>query len=42
MAKARDQLTPEVIYKLVAEVGFRRYFHFGGAEATREPIALST
>jgi arsenite methyltransferase len=36
--KAEDQLSPEVIYQLVADVGFRRYFHFGGLEATRELI----
>ncbi len=38
--KDMDQLSPEVIYQLVADVGFRRYFHFGGPEATRELIEL--
>ena len=39
-AKERDQLSPEVIYYLVADVGFRREFHFGGLEATRELVEL--
>ena len=38
--KDEDQLSPEVIYQLVADVGFRRYFHFGGLKATRELIEL--
>lgn len=38
--KDKDQLSPEVIYQLVADVGFRRHFHFGGLEATRELIEL--
>jgi 2-polyprenyl-3-methyl-5-hydroxy-6-metoxy-1,4-benzoquinol methylase len=38
--KEKDQLSPEVIYHLVADVGFRRYFHFGGLGATRELIEL--
>lgn len=38
--KDMDQLSPDVIYRLVADVGFRRYFHFGGPEATRELIEL--
>jgi len=38
--KDKGQLSPEVIYQLVADVGFRRYFHFGGLEATRELIEL--
>jgi arsenite methyltransferase len=33
------QLTPQTIYQLVAEVGFRRHFHLGGMEATRELLA---
>lgn len=38
--KDMDQLSPEVIYQLVADVGFRRYFHFGGLVATTEVIDL--
>jgi len=34
--KARGQLSPELIYQLVAEVSFTRHFHFGGLEATKE------
>ncbi len=36
--KDEDRLSPEMIYQLVADVGFRRYFHFGGLEATSELI----
>ena len=36
----KKQLSPEVIYELVAYVGFRRHFHFGGFRATRELIEL--
>ena len=36
----RDQLTPSNIYELVAEVGFKKYFHLGGGDATRELIDL--
>ncbi len=35
-----DRLTPSAIYELVAEVGFKKYFHLGGSEATRELIDL--
>ena len=35
-----DRLSPEAIYRMVAEVGFRRHFHLGGMEATRELIKL--
>jgi len=31
-------ITPTVIYELMARAGFRKYFHFGGAAATRELI----
>jgi arsenite methyltransferase len=30
------QLSPDVIYRMVAEVGFRKHFHLGGWEATRQ------
>lgn len=33
-------LTPASIYELVAEVGFRRHFHFGGMPSTEALIAL--
>ena len=33
-----DSLTPSGIYELVAEVGFKKYFHLGGFDATRELI----
>lgn len=36
-----DQLSPEVIYQLVADAGFRRYFHLGGLEATSDLIHRS-
>ena len=36
--KNKEQLSPEAIYKLVAYVGFRKYFHLGGLEATRELV----
>lgn len=35
-----DKLTPTTIYELVAEVGFKKYFHFGGFDATRELLDL--
>jgi len=35
-----EQLTPESIYELVASVGFKKYFHFGGMKATEELIEL--
>ena len=35
-----DRLTPSSIYELVAEVGFKKYFHLGGFDATRELIDL--
>ncbi|MFB0536894.1 MAG: class I SAM-dependent methyltransferase [Anaerolineae bacterium] len=38
--KDKDQLSPEVIYELVADVGFRRHFHLGGLEATKELVEL--
>jgi arsenite methyltransferase len=34
------ELTPDVIYRMVAEVGFRRHFHLGGWEATRQLLEL--
>jgi len=36
----KKQLSPEVIYELVAYVGFKKYFHLGGLKATRELIEL--
>ncbi|UCC63497.1 MAG: class I SAM-dependent methyltransferase [Anaerolineae bacterium] len=33
------QLSPQTIYQLVADVGFRRHFHLGGLQATRELLA---
>jgi ubiquinone/menaquinone biosynthesis C-methylase UbiE len=38
--KMDDRLTPLGIYELVAEVGFKKYFHLGGFDATRELIDL--
>ena len=35
-----DRLTPSSIYELVAEVGFKKYFHLGGFDATRALIDL--
>ena len=35
-----DRLTPSAIYEMVAEVGFKKYFHLGGSEATKELIDL--
>ena len=35
-----DRLTPSGIYELIAEVGFKKYFHLGGCDATRELIDL--
>jgi len=35
-----DRLTPSSIYELVAEVGFKKYFHLGGFEATKALIDL--
>ena len=35
-----EQLSPEVVYGMVAEVGFGRYFHLGGREATTELLDL--
>ncbi|MGD9001802.1 MAG: class I SAM-dependent methyltransferase, partial [Anaerolineae bacterium] len=35
-----DRLTPSGIYELVAEVGFKKYFHLGGSSATKELIDL--
>ncbi|NIS81171.1 MAG: methyltransferase domain-containing protein [Anaerolineales bacterium] len=32
-------LTPKSIYELIAEVGFRRHFHFGGMQATEALIS---
>ena len=31
-----EPLTPKAIYEMVAELGFRKYFHFGGFQATQE------
>ena len=36
----KEQISPEVIYELVAYVGFRKHFHLGGLEATRELVEL--
>jgi len=36
----KEQLSPEAIYELVADVGFRKYFHLGGLDATRVLIEL--
>jgi ubiquinone/menaquinone biosynthesis C-methylase UbiE len=38
--KTGEQLTPESIYELVAHVGFKKYFHLGGMEATEKLIEL--
>jgi arsenite methyltransferase len=38
--ETREQLSPNLIYELVAEVGFKKYFHLGGIEATRELLDL--
>jgi ubiquinone/menaquinone biosynthesis C-methylase UbiE len=38
--KMNDRLTPSSIYELVAEVGFKKYFHLGGFDATRALIDL--
>ena len=35
-----DGLTPSSIYELIAEVGFKKYFHLGGFDATRALIDL--
>ena len=35
-----DRLTPTGIYELIAEVGFKKYFHLGGFDATRTLIDL--
>ncbi len=35
-----DSLTPSNIYELVAEVGFKKYFHLGGFDATKALIDL--
>ncbi|MEJ2305173.1 MAG: methyltransferase domain-containing protein [Anaerolineales bacterium] len=37
---ASVQLTPKAIYEMVAELGFRKYFHFGGFKATQQLIEL--
>jgi ubiquinone/menaquinone biosynthesis C-methylase UbiE len=34
------RLTPSSIYELIAEVGFKKYFHLGGLDATRALIDL--
>ena len=33
-------LTPKAIYEMVAELGCRKYFHFGGFQATNELIQM--
>jgi ubiquinone/menaquinone biosynthesis C-methylase UbiE len=38
--KMDDRLTPYSIYELVAAVGFKKYFHLGGFDATKELIDL--
>jgi len=35
-----NRLTPASIYELVAELGFKKYFHLGGFDATRALIDL--
>ena len=35
-----DRLTPSSIYELIAEVGFKKYFHLGGFDATEALIDL--
>ena len=35
-----EPLSPKSIYDLFAYVGFRKYFHLGGREATKELIEL--
>lgn len=35
-----EQLSPKVVYSMVAEVGFGRHFHLGGWEATTELLDL--
>jgi len=35
-----DRLTPSEIYEMIAEVGFKKYFHLGGFDATKELIDL--
>ncbi|MGD9078893.1 MAG: class I SAM-dependent methyltransferase [Desulfobacterales bacterium] len=35
-----ERLTPSSIYELIAEVGFKKYFHLGGLDATRALIDL--
>ena len=37
---ANEQLTPKAIYEMVAELGFRKHFHFGGFQATQQLIEL--
>ncbi len=36
----KKELSPEVIYELVAYVGFKKHFHLGGLKATRELTGL--
>jgi len=36
----KKRLSPEVIYELVAYVGFKKHFHLGGLRATKELIEL--
>lgn len=38
--QANKQLTIESIYELVADVGFKKYFHLGGKKATEELVGL--
>ena len=38
--KMDDRLTPTDIYELIAEVGFKKYFHLGGFDATKALIDL--
>ena len=38
--KNTRQLSPKVIYELVAEVGFRKHFHLGGLAATEKMVEL--
>ena len=38
--RMNEGLTPLAIYELLAEAGFKKYFHLGGSEATKKLIDL--
>jgi arsenite methyltransferase len=38
--KEESQLSPTLIYEMVAKAGFRKHFHLGGFEATKELLEL--